>query len=101
MSVPEPSAPIASSFCVCTTLIGGYETLNEQPAALSSSIPFICLTDDPGLTSETWQIRHVVPLFPADPVRSQRVIKLRPRDYLPEFAGSLYIDNTVRLKAPP
>ncbi|MEI9906549.1 MAG: hypothetical protein WDO06_00345 [Actinomycetota bacterium] len=31
--------------CVYTALLGGYETLVEQPKALESSIDFICLTD--------------------------------------------------------
>src|SRR5688572_10939275 len=59
------------SACVYTTLIGGYEPLNEQPVAASSRVPFVCLTDDPNLASDTWQIRHVTPLFGMDPVRSQ------------------------------
>ena len=51
--------------CVFTVLNGGYEALNEQPVAARSAIPFICLTDDPGLTSGTWQIRPFKPRFPA------------------------------------
>jgi redox-sensitive bicupin YhaK (pirin superfamily) len=61
MSVTGPSAGAPRSFCVYTTLVGGYEELNEQPIAQSSSIPFICLTDDPALTSNTWQIRRYPP----------------------------------------
>jgi hypothetical protein len=38
--------------------------------------------------------------FAADPVRSQRDFKLRPHLHLPEFDGSLYIDNSVLLTAP-
>jgi quercetin dioxygenase-like cupin family protein len=87
--------------CVYTMLIGGYEELNEQPVAASSSIPFICLTDDRDLCSETWEIRCVEPLFAMDYVRSQRAIKLLPFKFLPEFDRSLYIDNTVVLKTEP
>jgi len=61
--------------CVYTALIGNYEKLNEQPVARQSGIPFICLTDDPKLSSETWRIVQVSPLFRADPVRSQRLLK--------------------------
>ena len=89
------------SFCVYTVLTGGYEELNEQPVAEASRIPFVCLTDDARLRSRTWQVRLVPTLFPADPVRSQRALKLRPHEYLPEFDGSLYIDNSVLLKEPP
>jgi quercetin dioxygenase-like cupin family protein len=87
--------------CVYTTLIGGYEELNEQPVAATSRLPFICLTDDPELRSETWAIRLVEPLFGLDPVRSQRALKLCPHDYLPDFDCSIYLDNAVVLKTPP
>lgn len=87
--------------CVYTTLIGQYEALNEQPAAQTSSLPFICLTDDPDLRSESWQIRLVEPTFAMDPIRSQRDLKLRPHLHLPDFEQSLYIDNSVMLKSPP
>jgi hypothetical protein len=89
------------SACVYTTLIGNYAKLNEQPLAASSRLPFICLTDDSDLQSETWQIRHVKTLFGMDPVRSQRALKLRPHEYLSGFDASLYIDNSVLLKIEP
>lgn len=87
---------------VYTALTGGYEALNEQPVAASSSIPFLCFTDDPSLTSETWEIVLVEPALPADPSRSSRQLKLVP-DH-PRLAGcdqSLWIDNTVVLKVTP
>lgn len=87
--------------CVVTTLIGGYETLNEQPVAAASKLRFICLTDDPALRSNSWEMRMVEPLFPVDAVRSQRHLKLMAHEYLPEFDRSLYIDNTVILKVDP
>jgi hypothetical protein len=90
-----------SKICVYTTLLGNYERINEQPVAASAQIPFICLTDDPDLRSESWQMRIVQPAFPTDPIRSQRDMKIRPHVYLPEFARSLYIDNSVILKEPP
>lgn len=89
------------ALCVYTTLTGGYEKLNEQPVSGASRIPFICLTDDARLQSESWQVRLVPTLFRMDPVRSQRALKLRPHEYLPEFDASLYVDNTVLLSEPP
>src|SRR5665647_394091 len=83
--------------CVFTTLIGQYEQLNEQPVAAQSGIPFLCLTDDPDLRSESWQIRPVSPVFGMDPIRSQRDFKLRPHLHLPDFDASIYIDNSVLL----
>lgn len=87
--------------CVYTCLIGNCEELNEQPISAQSSIPFVCLTDDPGLQNSTWRIVRVKPLFPMDPVRSQRMLKLLPHRYLQDFELSLYIDNSVILKQKP
>lgn len=87
--------------CVYTCLIGGYEALNEQPMAAESGLDFICFTDDPALTSTSWQIRAYDPAFPLDPVRSQRMAKLSPHELLPDYDLSLYIDNSVILTAPP
>lgn len=91
----------SSGRCVYTVLIGGYEQLNEQPMAVQSGIPFICLTDDADLRSDTWTIRLVRPTFPMDPIRSQRDLKIRPYVHLKEFQSSLYIDNTVLLTVTP
>ena len=87
--------------CVYTVLIGGYERLNEQPMAEASAIDFLCFTDDPGLTSATWQIRNVRPLFADDPTRSARALKIRAHSVVPDYDVSLYIDNSVVLLRPP
>lgn len=89
------------SRCVYTVLTGGYECLNEQAIARESSLPFICLTDDPELTSDSWTIQQIEPTFAMDPIRSQRDLKIRPHVHLPEFDQSLYIDNSVILKVRP
>lgn len=87
--------------CVYTCLIGDYELLNEQEIATTSKIDFICFTDNPELKSETWQIRHLKPIFEADPIRSQRYIKIMAHQYLEEYQNSLYIDNAIKLKVRP
>lgn len=87
--------------CVYTVLLGGYEKLNEQPAASRSRLPFICLTDDASLQSASWDCRLVKPLFPEDPIRSQRDLKIRPHLYMQDYDCSIYIDNSVVLKEPP
>lgn len=86
---------------VYTALLGGYEDLNEQPIAAESDVSFICFTDDPELTSETWQLVHVDPLLPLDLVRSQRDLKIRGHEALDGFDETLYIDNSVLLLKTP
>jgi hypothetical protein len=82
-------------------MIGRYERLNEQPMASRSSLPFVCLTDDPDLTSETWRIVRIKPIFHSDSIRSQRMLKLLPHRYVSDFERSLYIDNSVILNETP
>jgi len=87
--------------CVYTALLGDYETLTEQPVAAASGIDFICLSDNPALESETWEIRHVQPLFARDATRSQRWLKIRAHASVAAYDRSLYIDNSVLLTRPP
>jgi hypothetical protein len=85
---------------VYTVLMGGYESLLEQPQAGAQGTDLICFTDDPETTSETWQVRHVKPALPADPNRSSRRPKILAHEYLADYDESLYIDNAVLLTAP-
>lgn len=90
------------SMCLYTGIFGGYEKLNELEGEVAASkIKKICFTDDPDLTSSTWEIRVVKPAFPLDSVRSQRMIKVNPHKFLKEYKNSIYIDNTVRLLIDP
>lgn len=86
---------------VYTAIMGEYEDVIEQPMAVGSSIEFICFTDNPQLTSETWKIVHVEPHFPADPIRSARSLKILGHPSLSVAAETLWIDNRVVLAADP
>ena len=92
---------IISSKVVYTALFGPTESLVEQSVAASSDVRLICFSDNPALSSTTWEVVQVNPLFRADPRRSQRDIKIRGHKLLEEFDEWLYIDNTVRLKQTP
>jgi hypothetical protein len=92
---------MTASRAVYTALFGGYERLLEQPVAASSDVEFICFTDDPGLTSTTWQVHVVEPHLPGDMVRSARVLKIRGHEALDAFHETLWIDNSVLLKRDP
>lgn len=70
---------------VFTSILGGYEKLNEQPTALTSPVDFICLTDDPFSRSDTWHMVTVQPLLACDPARSQRDFKIRGHAALAEY----------------
>jgi hypothetical protein len=90
-----------NKFCVYTVLIGEYEQLNEQPISSQTAADFICFSDNKNLTSQTWNIKYVEPIFPMDSVRSSRWVKICPHRFLQEYDLSLYIDNSIILKKTP
>ena len=89
-----------NKYVVYTVLTGNYELLNEQEVPNRSSIDFICFTDNPELSSKSWQI-VLINSVGLDPVRESRRIKILAHEFLNEYQASLYIDNTVRLKVDP
>ncbi|MEV7693151.1 glycosyltransferase domain-containing protein [Microbacterium sp. NPDC089189] len=89
------------SVCVYTVLLGGYDALLAQPVRAESDADFICFTDDPDLTSDTWRIELVDPRFPQDIHRSSRVVKILGDPRLEQYEATLCIDATVRLKSRP
>ena len=91
----------ATTRAVYRALIGGYEELREEPIALQSEIPFICFTDDPSLTSDTWEVVVVEPRLPHDAARSARALKILGHPRLAEYQETLWVDNTVELRRPP
>ncbi len=95
--MPGPEAPAA----VYTAVLGGYEQLREEPLAKGSDIRFVCFTDDPALTSETWEVVTIEPRFPTDATRSARHVKICGHPVLDEFARTLWIDNSVELATEP
>ena len=84
-----------------TALIGDYEPLNELSEIDFGRIDAFCFTDNPNLKSDTWKVIYVKPAFPADPVRSQRMLKILGHQILDRYKQTLYIDNSVQLLRDP
>lgn len=91
---------------VYTALVGAKEPLanplDALPADASTDLEldFVCLTDNPALTSPVWRFmpigqRHL------PPEKLSRRPKALPHEYFPEADFSLYVDNTVRFKRLP
>ena len=87
--------------CVYTVLLGGYDALLDQDVAADSESSFICFTDDPTLSSDTWEIVQVTARFPQDLHRSSRVLKILGHERLEQFDATLCIDASVRLRRSP
>lgn len=84
---------------VYTCLFGHSEQFNDFEYE-RGDIDFICFTDDPELRSDFWKL-VVLPRPLLDPARMAKKIKALAHVFLEEYDWSLYIDNTVRLKASP
>ena len=90
---------------VYTVLIGTKEALNNPLQLLGAAqsdleIDYICFTDNPALSSPTWQFRafdHA--LLP--PEKGSRLPKACPARFFADYDYSLYIDNTVVFKRLP
>lgn len=87
--------------CVYTVLLGSYDALLPQPVAADSDSEFICFTDDPEMSSDTWRTVLVEPRFPQDLHRSSRVYKILGHEVLDDFDATLCIDASVRLRVTP
>lgn len=94
-------ATTAPRRAVYRALVGGYEQLREEEVAHESDLPFICFTDDPDLTSETWQVEVVAPRLPRDATRSARALKILGHPLLDDYDETLWVDNTVALRVAP
>jgi hypothetical protein len=92
---------VAPRLCVYTVLVGRYERLLDQDGLTGDSVDLICFTDDPELTSDTWDVRLIDPVLPADPNRSSREHKILAHRALPDHDVSIYVDNSLQLLGDP
>lgn len=53
---------------VYTVLLGGNENFNDELQLFREDIAFICLTDNPEITSSNWKMERVKPAFPGDSI---------------------------------
>ncbi|MGI9535718.1 MAG: hypothetical protein ACR2PB_01510 [Desulfocapsaceae bacterium] len=83
-----------------TVVTGGYDQLNEIPAGLTSSEgwDFICVTDNPKLSSETWEIKLAANDDGLDSVRLSRLYKIQNNLVDSAYDISIYIDANIRIR---
>jgi|SRR5919112_2769232 hypothetical protein len=80
---------------IYTVITGGYDTLKD-PLIKSEGWEYICFTDDPGLTSDTWEIRVINAQEVAlDSQRLQRKIKILAHVFLPQYRFTIYLDGST------
>jgi len=86
---------------IYTCITGNYEALvpltNRQ-----SDFDYVCFTDNSGLTSDFWELRPVPQeLLKLSCVKQQRMIKICPHRYLPDYDESIWIDGAVDVLSDP
>lgn len=80
-----------------TAMTAGYDSLNEIPQPVSNW-DFICYTDNPSLSSDTWQIRLLNNELNLDPVRLSRQVKINNHLVDGGYDISVYIDANFRIR---
>lgn len=82
--------------CVYTCITGNYDTLIEVKKETGWN--YICFTDM-DITSNTWEIRRIPEeLKDLSNVKKQRMIKVLPYKYLPEYEEIIWIDANITIK---
>ena len=83
-----------------TVLTGGYDRLNEIPSLLATAKQwdFVCITDNPALSSDTWKIRLADNDDGLDPVRLSRLYKIKNHLVDDGYDLSIYVDANIRIR---
>ncbi len=79
---------------VYTVILGGYDLLHELEFK-SNNVDYICVTDDPKLLSNSWDILLIPP--PVNPVETNRRYKLFPFEFF-NYEESIYVDGNLSIK---
>lgn len=83
---------------VYTCITGGYDSLIE-PKQITQGFDYICFTDNPLLTSTTWDVRPMPEgLENLSKVKQQRYVKLNPHKFFSEYTMSVWVDGNIAIK---
>ena len=74
-----------NNVCIYTCITGNYDKLQE-PLVYNKDIDYICFTDDMRIKSRYWNILSMpVELRYLPIIKQQRILKICPHKYLPEY----------------
>ena len=82
--------------CIFTVLVGDYDNLKE-PEVITPGWDYICITDNPALSSQNWSIILVENKKNLDMVRFSREYKILNHLVDSNYDISIYIDANVRI----
>lgn len=84
-----------SRLVIYTVIAGNYDTLKD-PEFIDENCDYVCFTDSGELASGIWQVRMMEDAG-LDSTRHQRMYKVLPHRFLPEYEYSVYVDGNVRI----
>ena len=85
-----------SEVAIYTAIYGSKDTLKD-PLHTNKEHDYVCFTDNKGLKSDTWDIIYKEATH-QDPVRSAKVFKIKPHEFLQEYDLSLWVDANFLIK---
>lgn len=86
-----------NSICVYTCITNNYDKLMD-PEIYSRNIDYICFTDNLHIKSKFWKIMPIpYDLRYLSLVKQQRILKICPHRYLPEYNTSVWIDGNIKI----
>ena len=94
---PKPVEREYGKIVVYTCITGGYDNLIKP--VKTDGVDYICFTDNPGIDPKGWELRPLPEgLEDLNNVRKQRMIKVLPHKYLPDYDISIWVDGSVEVK---
>lgn len=84
---------------ICYTAITGeYDNLKD-PVVVSNGWDYICFTNNPNIKSTIWKIMPIpTELEKLGNIKSQRMIKICPHRYLPNYDECIWIDGNITIQ---
>lgn len=83
---------------VYTCVTGGYDKLHKP--VKTPGVDYICFTDNLKAEPNGWELRPMPKgLEDLSKVKQQRMVKLLPHKYLPEYDISIWVDGSVDVKS--
>jgi len=82
---------------VIYTAVYGNKDIIKNPIYKNKDWDYICFTDNKDIQSDTWEIRFLDPTH-LDPVRSAKIFKVKPHEFLSDYDISLWVDANFIIK---
>lgn len=83
---------------VYTCITGGYDNLRKP--VKTEGVDYICFTDDMSMAANGWTLKPMPEgLEGLTKAKQQRMVKILPHKYLPEYDISIWVDGSVEVKA--